>query len=81
MIGGWRRRRRDEVRPRLGGVRRADGTEVPVVFQQLDDDPHIFQAMDLDGEPICLWPGDKMYADIVGPGQGIVVDTAPPPPA
>ena len=70
-------RSRVEVRPRAGGVRRRDGSEVPVRYVPTED-PAAFLAVTVDGDPIVLEAGDQLRADVLGPGQSIVLTAVPP---
>lgn len=69
----------DPVRPRYGHVVHGDGTTEPVVFRTTDD-PTTFQPVMAAGEaPLVLGPGDQLSIDVIGPGQGIILDSLPPP--
>lgn len=57
-------------RPRRGSIRRRDGSGFDVLFIPTSD-PEEFLTVSQDGEPVSLFPGDKLRVDIIGPGQRV----------
>jgi hypothetical protein len=64
-----------EVRPRAGWVVRKDGTEVALRFVQTED-PTVFLAVTVDGEPVGFDAADSFRVDVIGPGQSVVFGRA-----
>lgn len=61
----------EPVRPRFGQLVRADGTTVPLVFQQTDD-PTVFVGVHAGTEePVPFGPGDSLKVDVIGAGQAV----------
>lgn len=65
-----RRQQQTEIRPRAGWVYRPDGTHYAVRFVPTEN-PAVFTAVTVDGEPIVLQHGDVITADALGAGQRI----------
>ena len=63
------------VRPRLGSITRANGTEIPVRFEPAPE-PNTFLPVDLDGRPVVIRTGDRLNVDVIGPGQSISATVA-----
>lgn len=59
------------TRPRVGSLRRLDGTVIALRFV-LTDDPSRFLAVTVDGDPVEPRHGDQMTVDVIGPGQSVV---------
>lgn len=72
----------EPVRPRFGQLDRADGTTVPLVFQQTDD-PTVFVGVHAGTEkPVPFNRGGVLTVDALGPGQAITLTMLEPlPPA
>lgn len=61
----------NEVRPTFGEItRQSSGDKISVMFEQTDD-PTEFRAVHLDGSPVCIFPGDRLWVDVIGAGQVI----------
>lgn len=72
----WRRRRAEKqltgVRPRFGTLRLRSGIVEPVVCHPVA--PDVFVACHAgDESPVVLRHGDAIEADVIGPGQAIVM--------
>jgi hypothetical protein len=69
------RKRRDMgTRPRFGKILRVDGSMVLLVFRQSPDDPTVYDALNAaDESAAVLHVGDKLSADVIGPGQSIMI--------
>lgn len=64
-----------DVRPHHGWVDRKDGTRTDVRYVPTED-PDMFLAVSIDGEPIEIEQGDSLRVDVIGPGQRIEVKVA-----
>lgn len=60
----------DEIRPRAGYILHMSGAHTPVRFVPTED-PSVFLAVTVDGEPIVVEAHAHFCVDIVGPGQSI----------
>ena len=65
-----------ETRPRGGWVQHRDGTETAVRFVATED-PMVFLAVSLDGDPIEMGFNETLLIDRMRPGQRIMVSISP----
>ncbi len=66
------------TRPRFGTWTRSSGDVVPLVFHPHPDDPTQFIALQAaDDTPVEFGAGDQVTADVIGPGQSIVLGVRP----
>lgn len=66
-----------ETRPRGGWVQHRDGTETAVRFVPTED-PAVFLAVNIDGDPIELEFNESLLIDKLHPGQRVKVLVTPP---
>jgi hypothetical protein len=66
----------DARRPRLGEIRRGDGTIEPIMFAETKD-PAEFLAVTLEGNPARIQAGDRLLIDVIGPHQVVKIWRCP----
>lgn len=70
---------RPRVVPTVAKLTRANGDEVELVISESPGEPDTFYLMTPDGCPLAIFDGDKLYVDVLGPGQSVKVMTSVPP--
>lgn len=68
---------REWTRPRVGSLKRVDGTVIALRFVPTGD-PQRFLAVTVDGDRIVCRNGDRVTVDVLGAGQSVVFGASLP---